>query len=263
MMELSFLQIPLSILNCIEYAVLIALCVRRLSFRRSMAPVFFTFAIVSLLMSSLYWLAYELLRPEIRMPFAANEFGEIGGFLLLASALNAVFRGRFAAARLEIVCAAVFSVACTALWIGWSGEWIEDVLVGLSFGYYLCVCVRSLKQSDALSVPEWRLLGGVAGLLLLLQGLTFVLPAPWSSYADYGAYAVMFSVLLCSLVKLIRTLRKGQDPAAQFALAAACLGWSVSTMYMSADLFYLAALMSYMLCVPLMLIALRREEAAA
>lgn len=128
-MELSTLQNLLSILSCVELTVLIAISVGRLSFRRSMAPVFFTFALVSLLMSGLYWLAYDLLRPDTRMPFAANEFGEIGGFLLLASALNAVFRGRFADARREIVCAAVFAAASTALWIGWSGEWVEDVLV--------------------------------------------------------------------------------------------------------------------------------------
>ena len=262
-MELSTLQNLLSILSCVELTVLIAISVGRLSFRRSMAPVFFTFALVSLLMSGLYWLAYDLLRPDTRMPFAANEFGEIGGFLLLASALNAVFRGRFADARREIVCAAVFAAASTTLWIGWSGEWVEDVLVGLSFGYYLCVRVRSLKQSGALSRLEWRALGVLALLLLLLQGMTFVLPEPWPSGADYGAYAVMFSVLVYGLIKLIHTLRRGRDAAAQFALVAAVWAWSVSTMYMSTDFFYLAAVLSYLCCTPLMLVALHREEATA
>lgn len=262
-MDFFTLQNVMSIFGCVLFAVLIVICARSLSFRRSMAPVFFTFALVSLLMSGLYWLVYDLLRPDLRMPFAANEFGEIGGFLLLASALNAVFLGRFASVRRETVCAAVFVAACTALWIGWSGEWVEDVLVGFCFGYLFCVCVRSLKLTGVLSPFEWRVLNVLAPLLLALQGLTFVLPEPWRSAADYGAYAVTFSVLVCGLGKLIRLLRRGRDAAAQFALAAACFAWSVSTMYMSADYFYMAGLLSYYLCAPLMLIALRREEAAA
>ena len=263
MMDPELLQKLMIGVCVLEYAVLIAYCVRRLSFRSSMAPVFFTFALVSNLMSSLYWLAFALLRPETRMPFAANEFGEIGAFLLLASSLNAVFRGHFAAARKTVVCAAFFAAASTALWIGWSGEWVEDMLIGFSFGYFLCVCVRSLKQSNALFRVEWRVLGVLALLLLLLQGLTFVLPEPWRSVADYGAYAVMFSVLFYGLGKLFRTLRRGLDAAAQFALAVACFAWSLSTMYMSAGNFYLAAVLIYYCCAPLMLITLRREEAAA
>lgn len=248
----------------LEYAVLIAYCVRRLSFRSSMAPVFFTFALVSNLMSSLYWLVFALLRPETRMPFAANEFGEIGAFLLLASSLNAVFRGRFAAARKTVVCAAFFAAASTALWIGWSGEWVEDMLIGFSFGYFLCVCVRSMKQSDALSRWEWRLLGGFAAGILALQGLTtFLLPEPWKTFADYAAYAVMFTMLICAMIKLIRTMVRKENPAAQFSLAASFLACCISNMYMSEGVFYLAALPFYMVSMPLVYVALRREEAEA
>ena len=56
---------------------LIAYCIRKLRFRRSMAPVFLTFSLASSLMSGLYWLAFDLLRAETHIPFAANVFGEI------------------------------------------------------------------------------------------------------------------------------------------------------------------------------------------
>ena len=243
------------------YVILIVFCVRSLSFRRSMAPVFFTFALVSNLMSLLYWLAYDLLRPEARMPFAANEFGEIGTFLLLASTLNAVFRGRFAQARWEVVCSGLFAAASAALWIAWSGEWLQDILVGLSFGYLLCVCVRSMKQAAVLAPWEWRSLGAAAVLLLLLQGLTFVLPEPWKSRADYGAYAVMFLVLAWGVRRMLPALFRRKDPCAQFALAVFCWSWAISTMYMSSGLFYLAADLASICCTPLTLVALRREEA--
>lgn len=259
-MELaSYLLNGLAIVVCV---VLIAFCVRSLSFRRSMAPVFFTFALVSNLMSLLYWLAYDLLRPEARMPFAANEFGEIGTFLLLASALSTVFRGRFAQARLELACTGLFAAASAALWIAWSGEWLQDILVGLSFGYLLCVCVRSMKQAKVLSRWEWRLLGLAAALLLLLQGLTFALPEPWKDWADYAAYAVMFLVLAWGFRRLIPALFRQEDPSGQLALVLSCWSWAVSTMYMSSGAFYLAADLAGICCTPLALVALRREEAA-
>ena len=98
-MSSTLLEMLPILLGSLELTVLIVLCLRSFSFRRSIAPVFFTFGLASYLISNVYWVAYDLLRPETRMPFAANEFGEIGLFLLLASTLNTVFRGRFAAAR--------------------------------------------------------------------------------------------------------------------------------------------------------------------
>ena len=261
-MELSQLTNGVTIVGCVVYAVLIAFCVRKLSFRRSMAPVYFTFALVSNLMSGFYWLAYNLLRGSARMPFAANEFGEIAAFLLMASTLNAVFRGRFAAARLESGCTALFAAASCGLWIAWSGEWLEDILTGLSFGYYLCVCVRSLKQTAALSRVEWVLLGVAAATLLVLQGLTFVLPAPWKSIADGAAYAVMFLTLAYGIWRSGRALLQRNNAPAPLALAAFCMAWTLSTLYMSESLFYRAAQAINIVCPAMTMIALHREEAA-
>ena len=260
-MDLLLMEKLLFILGAAVYAVLIVRCVQRLSFRRSMAPVFFTFGLVSCMMSGLYWLAFDFLRQQTRIPFAANVFGEIGYFLLLAASLNVVFRGRFGAARREIVGAAVFTACSTALWIAWSGAVVEDLLVGVCFGYLLCVCVRSLKQSGILSRVEWGLLAGYACVVLLLQGLTFVLPKPWNTVADYCAYAVLFTALLSCLGKLIRAVVRKRNPAGQFALAVSCEALAISTMYMSAGLFYLAAQLIMTLTLPLALVALRREEA--
>lgn len=251
------------LVGSLELTILIVLCIRELPLRRSMAPVFFTFALISCLFSNLYWVAYDLLQPETRMPFAANEFGEIGLFLLMASTLSAVFRGRFAAALWEMLCTALFAAVSVAFWIGWSGEWLQDILSGFCFGYFLCVCVRSLKQSDALSETEWWLLGVLAALVLLLQGGTFRLTGVWKTAADYGAYGILFSVLLYALGKTLRSMRRRQDPVRQTALSFACFAWTESTLYMSAGIFYVAAEVVLLVCLPLMLIVLRREEAAS
>ncbi len=262
-MELVSVETLLTVLGTIEYVILIAICVRRLSFRRSMAPVFFTFALVSILMSGLYWLAFGLLRPGVRMPFAANEFGEIGLLLLFASALNVVFRDRTERALREVLCTVFFVAASVALWIAWSGEWLQDILTGFCFSYFLLVCVRSMKCARVLSRTEWRLLAVLAAGTLALQSLTFVLPEPWAVAADYGAYAVMFTGLICGVVKFVRAFVRRQEPAGLFALGLSVWAWSVSTMYMSGGWFYPAAEIAYVALLPLIMLALRREEEAA
>lgn len=260
-MEMTVLSKAAGVLQCMMSVFLIVRSVRRLPFRRSMASVFFTFALVSLLMSSLYWLAYDLLRGDARMPFAANEFGEIAAFLLLASTLGAVFRGRFVEARAETVLAGLFAACSAVLWIAWSGEWLEDILVGLAFGYYLCACVRALKQTGALSRAEWIVLGTLAGFLLLLQCATFVLPADRKTAADLTAYCVMFAALAFLLRKLADCLFHRRGAERLLALSFSVFGWAASTMYMSTGIWYMIALLCSILILPLMLLSLRREEA--
>ena len=56
--------------------------------KRDARTVLFAFAVASVLLSNLYWLAYDILRPGTRMPFAANEIGEWALFLLLGAAVR-------------------------------------------------------------------------------------------------------------------------------------------------------------------------------
>ncbi len=261
-MDLALLEKLTVLVGIVVDVSVIISCVRKLPFRRSMAPVFFTFSMVSTLMSAVYWLTFELLRAATRIPFAANLFAEFALFLLLAASLNAVFQARFVRSGAEILCTLLFTAASTALWIAWNGRWLEDLLVGLCFGYLLCVCVRSLKQSRALSGTEWRILGAAALVLLLLQGATFVLPDPWNRAADTAAYVLMFSGLICIFWKLIRGLRLHREPDGLFALSVSCAACSISTMYMSAGILYLLAQCGMICSMPLILLALRREEAA-
>ena len=48
---------------------LIRYCIRLIGKNeRSVTAVFYTFGLISLLLSYLYWLAYSLIRPDTRMP---------------------------------------------------------------------------------------------------------------------------------------------------------------------------------------------------
>ena len=55
---------------------------------RSVELVSFTFATAAMLLSLLYWLAFDILYPGQRMPFAANEIAEWAMFLSFASTLK-------------------------------------------------------------------------------------------------------------------------------------------------------------------------------
>ena len=227
--------------------------------KNPMAAALFLFAIVSQMLSFAYWLAYSLIRPEVRMPFAANEIGEIAWFLLLASVPEMIFRERKLSAKKETVFALIYAVASVALWIAWSGEWIQDIICGLAFGYFLLICVRSLKQTDALNKAEWCMLGISCAIIILVQTSIFFVPEGAKLPLDYFCYALMFATLLWFITKSFFALKRMDGTEIAITFGACAFGFS--TLYMSSGWFYLAAFAICLLTLPLMLIALRREVA--
>ena len=144
--------------------------------KREARTVFFAFAVASVLLSNLYWLAYDILRPGTRMPFAANEIGEWAMFLLLGASLTSLRSINFHQARLEVLCTVLFITASTALWISWSGEWVDDIVTGIVYGYFLCCLVALMKQEEMVPSYKWGMLGGVSLLLIAGQVVIFFVP---------------------------------------------------------------------------------------
>ena len=225
----------------------------------SLTAVFFLLGNMSLLCSTVYWLVYEALRPEIRMPFAVNEIGEEAGFLLYASAVSIAFRDRFVKAGREMVFTILFMAASVALWISWSGEWLEDIICGFALGYLACEIVRALKSSEALSGKEWRGLGILAGTLVLLQAAIFWVPEPWKKPLDITCYALMFAILVFLLFRYFFFCRRKTAEGQCFSLAFACFFWDISVMYMSEGMFYYIAWLSNTLIRLMQLKAVREE----
>ena len=230
---------------------------------RSMTAVFFTFAAVSLLVSNLYWIAYDLMRPGTRMPFAANELGEWAAFLLLSTSLLCALRERFGEAGKEMLCAGAFVAASTVLWIAWSGEWAQDILTGVAFGYLVCTAVRAMKLANALARWEWRALGLGAGLLILVQSAIFFVPRQMKLPLDLICYALMYLGILFFFGKVIREGRQAARPDALLALSFGGYAWGISSLYMSEGYFYLGAFLSIIVIQLFMLHAVRREVEAA
>ncbi len=230
-------------------------------FRSSRTPVtalLYTFALISLLLSDLYWIAYIVIRPETRMPFAVNEIGEWAFFLLLAASLASVFRGGIAGAAREMVLAALFAAASAALWIGWSGEWVQDIITGIVCGYFFCIIVRALRISDILSGREWAVLGFMSFVLIILQGLTFVLPQGVRRIVDACCYVLMFAGIIAFYAKTIREWKRQAQPEALFCLCCTIFAWGESCMYMSVEPMYFAAEIAVTAVIPIMTVSLRK-----
>ena len=252
------------ILNLIQTAVLLLVFLGTLRLlgtgRREVRTVFFAFALASAVLSLLYWLAYDILRPDTRMPFAANEIGEWALFLLLGAALRT--QSEIPSAKREVFCAALFTAANAALWIAWSGEWVEDILTGAAFGYFLCTLAARIKQTEAFPAWEWRLFGISCPVLVAAQAAIFFVPEPVKQPLDLFCYLLLFAVAALLLMRAVRSLKSGGQSASAVPHAFAAYAWTTITLYMSSGGFYIAALLLSTLCFPMMLLALRKEAAA-
>jgi len=230
--------------------------------RKSLFAVMFAFATSCLVLSDLYWLTYEILRPDTRKPFAANEVGEWAMFLLFAAALTSEHPMRLQDARTEILFTCLFVIANVALWIGWSGEWVEDILTGLALGYFLCALALHIKAEGAFSDAVLRALGISSLVLVIAQALIFFVSRPADAWLDYGCYVLMFAVSVLLVVKAVSSLLSAQSPSRCICTTFAAFAWLIITMYMSSGAFYIAAVMLNTLSYLLMYIAIKRKVAS-
>ena len=219
----------------------------------------FLFAMVSLMLSYAYWLAYSLIRPDMRMPLAANMIGECAVFLLLSVTLESVFRVDRVPARSQIACALLFASSSVTLWIAWTGEWIQDIVGGIAYSYFLCVCVRALVQADALAKIEWIGLGIACALIIAIWTVWFYVPEDLLGMTNCFGYAVIYAVTAYLLFKTFHAVRRNTAPDRQLALAVFSHAWCMGAMYMTSGYYYNAAMFLCLLTLPLMLAAVSGE----
>ena len=222
--------------------------------------VFFAFGMASGLFSSLFWIAFDLLYHDMRMPIAANEIGEWAMFLLFGSCLTTIWAAREFIFSREVLFTALFAAASTGLWIAWSGEWIKDILTGLCFGWFLCCTVGALKKTGELKKGEWFGLGVGALLLVCGQTATFFVPETVVQPLDIFCYVLMFSGIGFFILHTVLAIKRGKSGLAP---AFSLFAWATSTMYMSSDGYYFAALIISALSFPVLLYALKKEVTKA
>ena len=91
MSDRTLWEIILTVLQSGALAVVIVNTIRlMLKEKTGFLPFMFVLAMVSYLLSDLYWIAYDLLKPDTRMPIACNEIGECAIILLLSAGLDSL-----------------------------------------------------------------------------------------------------------------------------------------------------------------------------
>jgi len=241
---------------------------------KTLLPVFFSFAMVSFLLSDLYWIAYDVLRPDLRMPFAANEVGEWSSFLLMSAGLSEWLReeekkipsGEYPQVRPAgkgsalpgLLFAVFFAAANTILWIGWSGEWIQDIITGAVLGYYYCTLVRLDRRTDAFTIFQKILLTGACVCAVCLQALTFFVPDGTGKKLEICCSILCFGIIAFFFVQTLRA-RKRKSAGKKLCYAFCGFAWIAVTLYMSTGVLSLIVSISYTLILPFMLAAVKEE----
>ncbi len=231
---------------------------------KPMLAVFFLFAIASFLLSDLYWLFYDLIRGAERMPFAANEFGEAAGFLLFSSVLNTAFKRKKGEKEpvVWVLLTLLFACLSVVLWCIWSGEWTDDVMIGIVYVYFLCNCTRALLRSGATKRYERIGLVCLAFSLIALQFVILFAPETASAALNLVCYLIMCVTGALFLIRFLRAIRTKQSGKILLSLSFSLFAWMVSSMYMSEGYWYLLFFLASSLSRLAMLYAIRKETYA-
>ncbi len=252
------------ILQCLLLFFVVVVCFRyAMRTEENLFLIYAALSAATLLLSTLYWVAHNLLREGLRIPFAANDVADFGTFLLLSASLySAVGTGR---GRLPGVtaAAAVFAVANIGLWIGWSGEWLRDILGGISFGYFICVCIRSVYLTEAME-RGWRIaLWSISWIVVAVEAAGFFVSAEQCAVLwDVGTVILLLGEMLL-LIQALRTLRAGCSADASMSLSFTCFCWSSIAMYMSEGAAYTVFSTLCSLHMLLMLLSIRKKVKTA
>lgn len=234
--------------------------------------VFYVFSVVSALLSDLYWLAFDILYPLDRMPFAANEVAECAIFLSYAYSIKAVtmkmqsslpeggsVREVSLPSKPETAGIFLFAAANTALWIGWSGEWLQDIITGVLFFYMHFQILRELKASGAMSSYAKAALAAVCIAIITLEAATFHVADPLKERLDLAAYILLLAAGLCLIISAYIFIFIKNDIRASIGLSFATYSWSLVFLYMSTGVFYNIANLMGAVAFFLMYLSIKRE----
>lgn len=223
---------------------------------KKLLPVFFTFAMISLLLSNVYYLAYDVLRPDQRMPFAVNEIAECAVLLFLSAGLEgeiadkAVKSVRIRRVPWRIVfIALIFMGAHISLWIAWNGQIIENIIFGLPYIYFLYLLIKGLKACNSFSKVEW---GAVIAVNVVTIGLLIIAlfePPSIRFWIEKICYALMYGFLIWLFIKC----RKCLNVSLTFFL----FFFTLIVMFITEGAFYNFSSVLNTLSLPVMLMAVR------
>ena len=253
MSGLTLFGIITTIVQSIVLVVIIAKTVRLMDNGKNVfLPFFFMLAMTSFLLSNMYWIAYDVLKPDTRMPIAANEIGECAMILLLSAGLDVVLKDKKKIFG-EIVFAILFIGVNIALWIAWSGEWLQDVLFGIPYIYFLWLLIRGMRSRGVLARKELWLAAVMGVVVLILQIPLLYVKGFLFESIKVAFFVVMFALMAWLGVKSFRS--KDYFMTLTFFL------WTELSMFLTSGVYYYLAFSSNVLVLPLMYVSMKRELA--
>ncbi len=257
------ISILISALQIIVLAVLLSLSIGVIGkSQKSLSVVHMALCLALWLMGDLYWIVYDLMRPESRMPFAANEIGEAAIFLMMAAIVNSVAVYVTYPSAVHTVSSVLFGIGNVVLWIAWSGEWIQDILIGTVYTWLLYSIVRAIVSEMAFNRQEWILLCIFCAALLAGWGLIFVIKDKSVRIVEAGVYVILFAGVLLLLNRLIRLYRQKEGPQRLLPVAFALIAWVITGKYMSEGTMYTVFLLLETMCLPVCFASVRKAVMA-
>ena len=260
------------ILTLIQIMVLVPVIIMfiRISGRSvsKLVPVFFTFAMISYLLSDVYWIVYNYLRPDTREPLTANEIAECAAILLLSATLESLIKdkkhkndkNKMTAA--ELAYSVIFIGANIALWIIWSGEWVEDILFGIPYIYILYLVIDGIVRTKAMDLKHSLtvLILSLAVLLMLVAAL--FLTGTLYSVAAAASYVCAYVIFGYLFGKCVGFLCKSDGGVRAILMSAGAFEWSLLVTFMSDGVMYIVAGAAVTASIILMYLAYKKEVIA-
>ena len=203
----------------------------------NITAVFLVFYYTLILFILLFWLIYDIMQPDARMPFAANEIGEFTMFFIQAAIINSLFESR-PESKLMLAGSIFFTAVNVVLWWSWSGEWIQDIITGVAFAWVMYSIARALWGTRTLSKRGWVTISVIALMCVLCQALTFFVGETAGTVLETVGYVFVSVGILFFVFQIYRTAVKEKESRGFLILVAGLMLWIIMGEYMSAGVWY-------------------------
>ena len=243
------------ILNIVQLPILVTIIVimaKKTQRHRGLFAAFFMFAMLAYALEDIYWIAYDFLRPDKWMPFAANEIAVCATMLLLGSALSTRIDRDVPAKVSEIVFIIAFLGGCIWLWIAWSGEWIQDIVFTIPYMYFLYVLLRGMRITKALTGLETYFAVGICATVVVLDFIGLYVSENVAEIIYNINYVILNGTSIYLFIKNIRDRRAGRASEALLFQSFALFFWTMLVLDMSSNLFYNIGLLLHLPAILLM-----------
>lgn len=221
-------------------------------------PAFFTFAMLSLLLSCVYNAIYNTLSPDVRLPFAVDEIAECAALLLLSAGFEILLGKSKKIHVLPLLFSVMFMGANIALWIAWSGEWGQDIVFGLPYIYFMYLLLRGLHDTKALRLTEMLFIAFFASGILYAMTAELSAPEEYALTIDLSCLIVSVIIEALLFVKYFAAMREPEGGKKALFLSLAIVFWTILVTYMNEDILYNVALLINTISLPFTLLAVKK-----